>query len=387
MAEQKAPVAAKAPSGEIPSASNPDETIRRLTEEKRILEEKNKKFAMMLDICAKNSSKGGQKAEDNAESAPEDVEDLKEQLGALKKQVAEIGKRIEKNLTDNSSEQWKTVMSEMKARFSAIDAKIATIDNMKALQKKLDELEAVVRDKRRHGGNPFGNLGAIGAESPPIPEVYDPDKDIIGKLEEFEQKIDRLGNRISTDKEKHDGFAEKGGRIVHKIETRLEAMLPANMRTEVEKIKSKFAGAPAIDFAPVDAAPKQAVPPATPAPATPEEKVPEEVLEGLIFGGVGGKLKIKIHEPSDFEDVVSIKGDIRAGDIILVNIKALKQNDMDTLKKIVDQLKRTCAAVDGNITGIGENYIAIMPKNVQLHKETEDHKEIKKIENSAIPTF
>ena len=144
---------------------------------------------------------------------------------------------------------------------------------------------------------------------------------------------------------------------MHKIETRLEQMLPQNMR---EKFKSKFGGAPDIDFQPVDQ--KQA-------PAKPEDKVPEEVLESLLFAGAGGQMKIKIHEPSDFGNIEIIKNDIKAGDIILVNIRALKQNDMDTLKKIVDQLKRTCTAVEGSITGVGDNYLVIMPKNVQMHKE------------------
>lgn len=371
---------AQSASNAAPSDSA-ESTIRQLLEEKKALEEKNRKLAELLNICAAGTEDGAGAKKDDTAQGSENVADLgkiSEEIALLKKSVTDTGKKIEKSLSAQNAEQWNALMAEMKSRFASVEQRISAIDGIRPMQKKLDEIEAEVRDKRRRGGNPFGKIGALGGDGT-AQESDDEDNDIVKKLEEFEQKIDRLGNRIGA---RHETETHGSGII-----QRLEGIIPKKMKAEAEKIASKFShySGPAAQrdisgnaTIAVAAGAKTKAECGLPAPISGvtfrpvEEKVSEEVLESLILDTMddaGVKMRVKVHEPSDFSDASKIQNDIIAGDIILVDIKTLRQNDMELLRKIVDQLKKTCAAVNGKMTGVGDSYLVVMPKNVQLHKE------------------
>lgn len=362
----------------VPAAgSGADEAIRRLSEEKKILEGKNKKLAAMLNLCARNAN-AGKDAREPPVSGPAETGGIKEQMLLLKKQISDVEKKLEKSISAQSSEQWNAVMAELKSRFSSVDEKVSALDGIRAMQKKLEELEAEIRDRRRRGGNPFGKLGSLGAGGNAAAEDESEDDDVVKKIDELEMKIEKLGNRIS-------GSAFGTGTGQRGFMHRTLNMLPSTLRSRVEQVASRFLDGQAVDAvdsrqdAGADADGQAREPPEAATPKIAgitfepvEEKVSEEVLENLIFDNADalkGKMRIKFHEPSDFGDVAKIQEDIRAKDLLLVNIRQLRQNDMELLKRIVGQLKKTCTAVGGSIIGIGDNYLIVMPRNVQVHKE------------------
>lgn len=111
------------------------------------------------------------------------------------------------------------------------------------------------------------------------------------------------------------------------------------------------------------------------------KKEPSEDFE--LEGGVGGYVEIDtaaaeerakiIVRPfviEDFSDVKSILDSLREGyTIALINIKPLKDKDLLELKRAVNKLKKTCDAIEGDIAGFGEDWIAVVPSFAQIHRE------------------
>lgn len=71
----------------------------------------------------------------------------------------------------------------------------------------------------------------------------------------------------------------------------------------------------------------------------------------------------------DFEHIKPILDALRAGNTIaLINIKPLKDRDLVELKRAINKLKKTCDAIEGDIAGFGENWIAASPSFARIHR-------------------
>ena len=53
---------------------------------------------------------------------------------------------------------------------------------------------------------------------------------------------------------------------------------------------------------------------------------------------------------------------------MLVNIRSLKDRDVIELKRAVNKLKKTCDALEGDIAGFGEDWIAAVPSFAHIHR-------------------
>lgn len=82
-----------------------------------------------------------------------------------------------------------------------------------------------------------------------------------------------------------------------------------------------------------------------------------------------GHLKIQVETLGGFADTDRIQAKLRAGDIIWVKIKTLKEKDMTELKRAVDRLRKTVMAVEGDIAGVDEDYLVLAPKGVAVHRD------------------
>jgi len=81
-----------------------------------------------------------------------------------------------------------------------------------------------------------------------------------------------------------------------------------------------------------------------------------------------GKVQIKIENLADFADTERIQAELRAGNIVWIKIKQLREKDMSELKRSVDRLRKTCIAVNGDIAGIDEDFLILTPENVRIHR-------------------
>ena len=72
---------------------------------------------------------------------------------------------------------------------------------------------------------------------------------------------------------------------------------------------------------------------------------------------------------TDFNEVKPIIDTIREGNTIaMINISPLKEKDMIELKRAVNKIKKTCDAIEGDLAGIGDDYLVATPKFVKIYR-------------------
>lgn len=72
----------------------------------------------------------------------------------------------------------------------------------------------------------------------------------------------------------------------------------------------------------------------------------------------------------EFQDVKAILEALRGGyTIALVNIRPLKDKDLIELKRVVNKLKKTAEAIDGDIAGFGEDWLVATPNFAQVGRD------------------
>lgn len=70
-----------------------------------------------------------------------------------------------------------------------------------------------------------------------------------------------------------------------------------------------------------------------------------------------------------FDDVNEILNSLREGyTIAVVDIKTLKSKDIIELKRAISKIKKTADALEGQVTGFGENIIIVTPQFAEIYK-------------------
>lgn len=88
------------------------------------------------------------------------------------------------------------------------------------------------------------------------------------------------------------------------------------------------------------------------------------------------RLMVRPFVIEDFENIKPILDSLREGHTIaLINIKPLKDKDLVELKRAINKLKKTCDAIEGDIAGFGENWIAAVPNFAYIYRGPKPAKE------------
>ena len=103
------------------------------------------------------------------------------------------------------------------------------------------------------------------------------------------------------------------------------------------------------------------------------EKKQEEYVELDLGAGekTSGKLMIEVENINDYVDSDRIQEKVRNGNILLVKIKDLRDKDMSELKRAIARIRKTCLAINGDIAGIGDDWIVVTPESARVHRENE----------------
>jgi len=81
------------------------------------------------------------------------------------------------------------------------------------------------------------------------------------------------------------------------------------------------------------------------------------------------KITVRPFVISDFESIKPILDSLREGHTIaLINIKPLKDRDLVELKRAINKIKKTTDAIEGDIAGFGDNWIAAVPSFASIHR-------------------
>ena len=102
----------------------------------------------------------------------------------------------------------------------------------------------------------------------------------------------------------------------------------------------------------------------------------EEYIEVDIGGSVAGaedahssgKIGIIIESIAEFSDTEKVLKFLRDGQIVLLKVKALKEKDLGELKRVVERLKRTVLAQNGDIVGVEHDWLLLVPEHVTVHR-------------------
>ncbi|MEK6983132.1 MAG: cell division protein SepF [Nanoarchaeota archaeon] len=101
------------------------------------------------------------------------------------------------------------------------------------------------------------------------------------------------------------------------------------------------------------------------------------------------KLAVRPFVVEEFEHIKPILDALREGHTIaLINIKPLKDKDLIELKRAINKLKKTCDAIEGDIAGFGENWIAAVPSFAYIFRGQKAAKEEgKKVEGMEVTEY
>jgi len=96
--------------------------------------------------------------------------------------------------------------------------------------------------------------------------------------------------------------------------------------------------------------------------------IPEE-SEVIKTENISKDVEVRVFVLDDYDSIRDILDIIRGEKTMcLIDIHLLRNKDADELKRAVDKLKKTIAAVNGELVGFHENWILAAPANVHVHK-------------------
>jgi uncharacterized protein len=117
------------------------------------------------------------------------------------------------------------------------------------------------------------------------------------------------------------------------------------------------------------------------------EEAQKEYVE-LDTSASDGKKKIMVQNFSieDFSDIKGVLDALREGyTIAVLNIRPLRETDTVDLQRAINKLKKTTEAINGDIAGLGEDYILVTPEIAKIvrDKKKSQSKEVQKeLDNS-----
>jgi len=103
---------------------------------------------------------------------------------------------------------------------------------------------------------------------------------------------------------------------------------------------------------------------------------------------IKSKIEVRPFVIQDFEHIKPILDSLRESKTIaLINIKPLKDRDLVELKRAITKIKKTVEAIDGDIAGFGEDWIAATPSFAHIHRAKAADKKESKPEVSEVTEF
>lgn len=99
-----------------------------------------------------------------------------------------------------------------------------------------------------------------------------------------------------------------------------------------------------------------------------EESYSEVDLDQFVDARGSPRVMLRLADLDKVETLPEIKQEIYAGNILLIDIAGMKR-DMVTLEKAIGELKKATEDVSGDIVGIGDDLIAIVPDGIMIDRE------------------
>jgi SepF-like predicted cell division protein (DUF552 family) len=89
--------------------------------------------------------------------------------------------------------------------------------------------------------------------------------------------------------------------------------------------------------------------------------------------GSKSKINIRPFTLENYESVKPVLDALREGyTIALINMGPLRERDQVTLKRAIDKIKKTLDANDGDIAGVGDNWLIATPSFASVYRGQKD---------------
>ena len=98
-----------------------------------------------------------------------------------------------------------------------------------------------------------------------------------------------------------------------------------------------------------------------------EEKI-EEFTELPQEGEQGPKVSVVIEKIEGLADADRIIKKVRTGSVVIARIKELREQNVDELKHCISKIKTSAAVFQGDLAGVGEEWLLITPSSVSINR-------------------
>ena len=122
------------------------------------------------------------------------------------------------------------------------------------------------------------------------------------------------------------------------------------------------------------------------------EEAQKEYVELDTSASEGKKrILVKNYTIEDFSDIKGVLDALREGyTIAILNIRPLRETDTVDLQRAINKLKKTAEAINGDIAGLGEDYIIATPEIAKIardKKRAQSAEVQKELDNSDLETY
>lgn len=102
-----------------------------------------------------------------------------------------------------------------------------------------------------------------------------------------------------------------------------------------------------------------------------KELTPEEMAEVPEMHDSNSQVTVVVDKVDSYAACDRILRKVKSENIVIASIRELKNANMDELKQSVNRLKTAVTGWDGDIAGVGEEWIIITPKSVKVQRKEE----------------
>ena len=87
-----------------------------------------------------------------------------------------------------------------------------------------------------------------------------------------------------------------------------------------------------------------------------------------ISAGSPSEILVKMAELNDLEVLSEIKTEIERGNLVLVDISPMRR-EKDLLDEAIGELKASVEDLRGDIAGLGDNLVIVVPRRMRIDRE------------------
>ena len=89
--------------------------------------------------------------------------------------------------------------------------------------------------------------------------------------------------------------------------------------------------------------------------------------EAVGMTSTEGQIQVKVAELQNYDDLKDFSEFIYGGHILLLDLNQISSDDME-LERSTNELKRVVQDIDGDIAGLGRNWLIVTPSGVKIDR-------------------